>query len=126
MDRPDGTVLVVRNVVGAGPAIQRHSVIPRMDTGTLIVTRPRQYADSLRRYRIIVDDREVGRLKVGEEFRVELPEGEHRMVARIDWGRSNHLSFGVKAGRATEIEVGSNARGWLVILALYFATIGFW
>jgi hypothetical protein len=48
------------------------------------------------------------------------------MVARIDWGRSNYLSFGVKAGRATEIEVGSNARAWLVILALYFATIGSW
>src|SRR5690242_13873530 len=28
MDRPGGTVLVIRKVVGAGPAIERRSVIP--------------------------------------------------------------------------------------------------
>ena len=97
-----------------------------MATGTLILTRPRQYADRLRQYRIIVDDQEVGRLSVGEELRVELPEGEHRMVARIDWARSNYLSFGIRAGETTEIEVGANARGWLLIAAIYFATIGYW
>jgi hypothetical protein len=64
-----------------------------MAIGTLIITRPRQYADRLRRYRIILDGREVGQLKASEELRVELPEGEHWMVARIDWARSNHLSF---------------------------------
>ena len=97
-----------------------------MATGTLIVTRPRQYADRLRRYRIIVDEQEVGRVKAGDELRVELLEGEHRIVARIDWGRSNYLSIGVRVGEGTEIEVGTNVRGWLVIAAVYFATIGFW
>jgi hypothetical protein len=31
MDRPGGTVLVIRELVGAGPAIQRRSVIPHKE-----------------------------------------------------------------------------------------------
>lgn len=96
-----------------------------MANGTLILSRPRQYADLLRKYRIVVDDLEIGRIGSGEDLRVELPEGEHRIVARIDWARSNRLSFGVRAQEVTEIEVGSNVRGWLLIAAIYFATIGF-
>jgi hypothetical protein len=48
------------------------------------------------------------------------------MVARIDWGRSNYLSFGIRPGEPTDVEVGANASGWLLIAAVYFATIGFW
>src|SRR5689334_6745922 len=99
--------------------------MPQMRTGTLIVTRPRQFADLLRHYRIVVDDQDVGTLKRCEELRIELPEGEHRMVARIDWARSNYLSFGIRIGETAEIEVGSNARGWRLIAAPYFATLGF-
>ena len=54
-----------------------------------------------------------------------MPEGEHWMVARIDWTRSNYLSFGIRAGETTEIEVGSNVQGRVVIAAFYYATIGF-
>jgi len=76
-------------------------------------------------YRLLNRREEVGRLSAGEDLRIELPEGEHRMVARIDWARSNCLSFGVRAGEASEIEVGANARRWLLLAAIYFATIGF-
>jgi len=96
-----------------------------MPIGTLILTRPRQYADRLRRYRIIVDGGEVGRLKSGEELRIGLSQGKHRIVARIDWARSNELSVEIRAGEAIEIEVGSNARRWLLIAAIYFTLIGF-
>jgi hypothetical protein len=95
-----------------------------MANGTLIVTRPRQFADLMRRYRIVVDGEEVGRLKPGGELRVDLPEGQYRMVARIDWAQSNDLSVGIRKGEVTEIEVGANAHGWRLLLVTYFITVG--
>lgn len=95
-----------------------------MGTGTLILTRPRQWADRLRRYRILVDGREVARLKAGEELRLELPAGEHRMIAQIDWCTSNLLPFGIRPNETTEIEVGASARGWSLLASAFFITMG--
>ena len=97
-----------------------------MPTGTLILARPEQWCDRLRDYRIVVDGTEVARLAAGQELRVELPEGEHEVVAKIDWARSNRLSLLIRAGEARELEVGANAHGWLLLAGFYFATIGFW
>ncbi len=97
-----------------------------MATGTLILVRPKQWCDRLRNYRILVDGAEVGRLAPGAELRVELPEGEREIVAKIDWARSNRLRLDIRAGEATELEVGANAQGWLLVAGIYFATIGFW
>lgn len=97
-----------------------------MARGTLNLVRPTQWCDRLRNYRILVDGEEVGRLAAGAELRVELPEGEHEVVAKIDWARSNRLPLLIRAGEETELEVGANARGWLLLAGIYFATVGFW
>jgi hypothetical protein len=101
-------------------------VIPQMATGTVILARPKQWSDRLRSYRVLVDGAEVGRLSPIAELRIELPEGEHEVVAKIDWARSNRLSMLIRAGEVTELEVGANARGWLLLFGIYFATVGFW
>ena len=64
---------------------------PRL-AGRLLVKRPSQYADMVRRYRLYIDGRRVGTIKRSEELAFELPAGEHEIVARIDWCRSNFLS----------------------------------
>ena len=95
-----------------------------MPTGTLVITRPRQIADMMRRYRIILDGHEVGAIRRGEELRLDVPAGEHDVVARIDWTSSSPLRVRVDGGRETEIEVGSNVSGWRLLAASYFITFG--
>jgi hypothetical protein len=95
-----------------------------MATATLMLVRPKQWCDRLRRYRVLIDGAEVGRLAAGTELRVELPEGEHDVVAKIDWARSNRLTLTTRAGETTELEVGANARGWLLLAGIYLATAG--
>jgi len=95
-----------------------------MATGTLIIVRARQYADMLRHYRIVVDDHEVGRIRWGGDLRVELPCGDHRLVARIHWALSRELPFGIREREIIEVEVGSKVRGWALLGAPYFATLG--
>jgi hypothetical protein len=94
-------------------------------TGSLAVSRPRQYADMLRDYRIILDGREVGTVSRGAELRLDLPIGEHEVVARIDWARSNFFKVMIREGELTELEVGSNIYGWRFLAIIYFITVGY-
>ena len=96
---------------------------PRL-AGRLLVKRPSQYADMLRRYRLYIDGRRVGTIKRSEELAFELPAGEHEIVARIDWCRSNFLSVTIREGATTEIEVGATARGARMLGAWYYITFG--
>ena len=93
-------------------------------TGTLLITRPRQFADIFRRYRVFVDDNEVGRIKRGGVLQVQVPDGDHAVVARIDWARSNFLNVTVRAGDTTELEVGSNVRERARLGTVYSVTVG--
>jgi hypothetical protein len=77
---------------------------------TVILTRPAQFTDKTRKYRVFVDDVQVA--TIGREERVELPvaPGEHRMVLRVDWVSSNTLSFRAADGEDVHLE-GGNAVG---------------
>ena len=46
------------------------------------------YRDAARRYRIVIDDKEVGRLKRGDVIELRLSPGRHVLRAAIDWKRS--------------------------------------
>jgi hypothetical protein len=45
----------------------------------------RAYPDRLRAYRVILDDREVGRLRRGESLTVAAEPGTHKLHLAIDW-----------------------------------------
>jgi hypothetical protein len=96
--------------------------ISQMETGRLTIKRPRQYADMIRRYGIFVDGALAGTMKAGEELALNIPTGEHQVVARIDWCGSNVLNVTVRPDETTEVEVGSNAMTWAGLLALYYVT----
>jgi hypothetical protein len=55
-------------------------------------------------------------------LRLALPEGEHAIIAHIDWARSDSLTIHIRAAALTTVEVGSNVTGWRLLAALYFAT----
>jgi hypothetical protein len=96
-----------------------------MQTGRLIVKRPNQYADKIRRYRIYVDGLRVGTLKALDELPLDVSVGEHEVVARIDWCRSNVLKVNVRTQEPTEVEVSSNAMNGAAFLVLYYITFGY-
>lgn len=93
--------------------------------GVVVITRTRQWADRARSYRIVADGKEVGRICAGEELQLAMSPGQHVLSARIDWTRSHDLSIVVEAGERVDLEVGSNAKGWLLLVAVYLVTFGF-
>lgn len=86
---------------------------------TLIVRRDRGYADKWRKYRILLDGVEIGKLAQGEELRQEISEGLHEIQARIDWSGSRHMAFDARSGEQVVL-VRSSLRGWRIVLAPLF------
>jgi hypothetical protein len=88
------------------------------------IRRTKQPADLLRNYRIYIDGVFVGHLGFGAELTVAVAPGHHTVVARIDWCRSNTVGIEVHEGMDCLLEVGSNLRGWRLLLVFLYIT--FW
>ena len=69
-----------------------HIIVRRLSSG---------WRDRLRRYKVLVDDRVVGRLRRGEVGRYEVSPGPHVLAVAIDWKRSR--SFDVSGDGNGEI-----------------------
>ncbi len=89
------------------------------------ITRSSEYANRLRDIKIFIDDQHVGSLANGKTAVFEVPEGNHTIQAKIDWGRSNIIEVnleenGKKAFRLTSFAK-HNPLGTLA--AIYYTTI---
>lgn len=85
---------------------------------TLTVQRDKGRADSLRKYRILVDGKEVGKIGEGEILRQQIIPGRHVIEAKIDWCGSQPLQFTAKS-KDRVVLVRSQLRGWNLLIALF-------
>ena len=63
----------------------------------------------MRAYKVLIDDREAGRLKRGGSARFDLLPGQHSIQVAIDWKRS--ASFEVTGDGDGTLSFGCGARG---------------
>lgn len=67
--------------------------------GRLVIDRPRGvWRDISRRYKIVVDDEEVGTVARGSQLVVGLQPGSHRVQARLDWTGSPVVDVTIRSG----------------------------
>jgi hypothetical protein len=86
---------------------------------TITVHRDRGWADKLRKYQILLDGVEIGRLAEGNMLVHQVGEGRHVVEAKVDWCGSQPLSFEANADDVS-ITVKSALRGWRVFLAGFY------
>jgi internalin A len=103
-------------------------VAPKPDradgTAKLIVIRPRQFADMLRFYDIVVDGKRAASIRPGQKVELELAPGCHEISARLDWFGSRPVRIKVASQTEHHLEVGNNSlsdRLPLAILMLWIA-----
>jgi hypothetical protein len=92
---------------------------------TISVSRDGAYADLLRDYRVLLDGAEIGRVGHRGERSFEIAAGRHQLMMKVDWGRSNIVSFEIGADQSMKFRCGSSLAGWRIMLTLYYATFGF-
>jgi hypothetical protein len=70
----------------------------------IVIGRPRRGGrDFFRRYRVIVDGVERGKLGRGQELSIEVTPGVHEVEGRIDWCSSGPLRIDVREGAAVRM-----------------------
>ncbi|MEB3343631.1 hypothetical protein [Okeania sp.] len=75
--------------------------------------------DLLRAYKVVLDGNIIGYIKNGEEREFDIAEGNHDLFLKIDWCRSNVLSFKDNAN-TVNFECGSSCRGWKAFLVIIY------
>lgn len=74
---------------------------------TISVSRDSGYADRLRDYRVLLDGAEIGRLGNGAAKTFEISSGQHQLMIKVDWGRSNIFAFDIGEGQSARDLSGS-------------------
>jgi hypothetical protein len=70
------------------------------DQAYIVLRRPSgHWRDSLRSYRVLLDGREVSKIKAGEELSLAVTPGRHNIAVKIDWGGSPTMDFELSPGR---------------------------
>jgi len=91
--------------------------------GSIMVRRTSQYAYRLRSIAFFADGQKMGQLKNGESRAFELPPGEHRVFAKIDWCKTPLLAVRIKPGETMELALGSEITGWKLFLSAFFFVV---
>lgn len=87
----------------------------------IIIERKSGYADSLRNYKVILDDELIGEIADGETKAFDIKPGTHTLQLSIDWAKSNELSFKF-TGSNIKFKCSNALRGPRVFLAIIYAT----
>jgi len=88
----------------------------------LTIQRDQGYADMARKYRVLLDGEEIGRIAHDEVLRREISDGPHVLQAKIDWCGSRPLKINAQSGDSV-VTIRSALRGWRILLGFYYVLI---
>lgn len=88
--------------------------------GKVIIQRDSGYADRIRKYKVILNGKEVGKIGNGETKEFDAPLGDNEVFLKIDWCRSNKLGFESHKDSVERYECGSSLRGIKLLFAIIY------
>lgn len=88
----------------------------------LTVKRVKEFRDRIRKYKVMVDEKEVGQLGVGESIDVDITPGSHEVYVEIDWCRSKKLTIDYTEGETVILECGNSMGGFKILFSLVYVT----
>lgn len=85
--------------------------------------RKRDVKDILRKYSIFLNGKSVGEVKYGEEIELDAPVGKNEIFVKIDWCRSQTISFEYDGTSTIEFECKNSMAGLKIFLGLLYISI---
>ena len=77
---------------------------------TIRIKREVGFADFLRSYVVILDGQSVGKLKRGREMVLDTTPGTHTLQLKIDWCKSQAVSFSLAEAQSASFKCGNNIK----------------
>lgn len=92
---------------------------------TIELTRISEYANRVRKIKVLLDGRKIGTISNGETKVFDVPEGEHNLQVKIDWLVSNAVEFEANEQEVKRFKTFSFARNnpLGIFGAIYYITI---
>ena len=81
-----------------------------MHTSRIVLARSWHYFYGARKFRILCNDFELGRVSNGKTETFDVPDGEHLIGVRVDWSRTN---LPVRLGHGESVELSCGIKGGL-------------
>ena len=88
----------------------------------LKIRRYSAWQDKIRKYKIVLDGNTLGKISDGETLEFQISNGKHELILKIDWCRSQKLTFD-KKDDDVEFECGSNLQGLKIFLGILYVTL---
>ncbi|MFS0861944.1 hypothetical protein [Fredinandcohnia sp. 179-A 10B2 NHS] len=83
----------------------------------LVFDRENQFANKMRKYKIFLNDEEVGEIKNGEQKEIKVQPGSYKVKLKIDWCESKEIQINAVEGQTIQFQCGSRLRGLKVFQA---------
>ncbi|HKQ36770.1 MAG TPA: hypothetical protein VJ063_01760 [Verrucomicrobiae bacterium] len=90
------------------------------DHAQITIQRDKRFVDSLRAFKIVVDQIVVAAVRVGQSVTVPIAAGQHTLQLRIDWCDSEELQIDAHAGEHLRFDCGNSLFGWRLIVSLFY------
>jgi hypothetical protein len=88
----------------------------------LTVTRPRQYADRVRAYKMFLDGQLVGEIRANQTVKVNVPPGVTRFQAKVDWCMSKPFFLdGLSDGDVIETRNSFSHKLWIPFIPIIYS-----
>jgi hypothetical protein len=82
---------------------------------TIKLQRTNDFINALRDYRLFIDGKKVGTIGNGQTIDLEISNGPHTLIAKIDWCSSPEISFEINENDTKIFLVGALKNGKLII-----------
>lgn len=86
------------------------------------INRNRRFIDSLRSYKVILDECYIGDISTDEIKTFEVTPGNHTIYLKIDWCRSNKLDFYASENEVIEFDCDCSIKGWRILINIIYIT----
>lgn len=89
----------------------------------ITVSRPKQFADRIRAYKIKIDGNKISEIKAGESITISIPENSSIIQANVDWGLSNEMNVSdLSQSDNLTIKNSFSHKLWIPFVAFYYIT----
>lgn len=89
-------------------------------SASITISRDSGYADAMRDYLVMLNDKEIGRLANGKSQTFTIPPGNHILKLKIDWCGSNTIELNALTNDNLQFQCGSSLRGLKLLFSIFY------